>query len=313
PFDRTFNFFSTVFPIKKVLTLGVSWIGLRVNEIEGRSFNSAEPEFTFSSHQNAVFISLAKSLNSVLSIGGNIKLIKNKLNNLSATGLGFDASLMLRPFNQVKLGLLVQDIGTDYRWNGGSTEGVPLNYILGFSWKIYNGVTLAADVHKTAGMAPEIRLGGEVRPVNALPIRMGLNDKQFSCGAGFVLPLSEHLLELNYSYSNDKVFNDAIHRFSLIFSFGGRSDHFSNRRKKMVPFKKMAAKNVDEVKYMIIVNVKILNVRSGPGKKFRKIDQILKGQKFEAFEKSGNWWKIKLNSSTMGWVHENYIGLIKNE
>ncbi|NIR48095.1 SH3 domain-containing protein [candidate division KSB1 bacterium] len=312
PFDRTFNFFSGVLPIRRIMTVGVSWIGLRVNDIEGRSSNTSTPDYVFGSSQNAFLISLGKSITPFLSVGGNIKIIRNELESLTATGLGFDASLLLRPSYRLKLGLLVQDIGTDYRWNNNLTEGVPMNFRIGASYEIYNDVVLVADMGKTVDLKPKFHVGSEIRPVESLPLRIGWNDGQISGGAGFILPISNNSLELDYAYSNDRLFNDDIHRLSVVFTLGHGSPRVKGEDSKNVPFEKWTDRPARSRKKTaeIVVTARILNVRSGPGTNHRKISKIYRGQKFEALETKGNWRKIKLRGRTMGWVHRNYIRVV---
>ncbi|MFQ5825254.1 MAG: PorV/PorQ family protein [bacterium] len=317
PFDRMFNFFSTVIPVKRFITVGVSWIGLRVDNLEGRNFNSAEPDYFFTNSQNAFFLSFGKSLSPLLSMGGSVKIIHTTLDNNNATGLGFDGSLLLRPIDQLSLGMVIQDIGTDIRWNGGFTEGVPITLRFGAAWRVYKNILISAEVQKTSRVSPEIHIGGEVRLLETVPIRIGLNDRQITGGAGLVLPFANHTLAFNYGYSNDKLVNDAVHRVSVIFSFGNKSSRKKIGENKPLDVwdsektEKNKVKNFDKGKFRVIVKAKVLNVRSGPGRKYRKIAQILKDQKFEAFERKGNWRRIKLTNGKMGWVHEKYVERIK--
>ncbi|MFQ5675569.1 MAG: PorV/PorQ family protein [bacterium] len=316
PFDRTLNFFSTTLPLKKFMTFGVSWVGFRVNNVEARSSNSTEPDFLFSNSQNAFFFSLGTALSSTFSLGGSVKVIRNELGDFTANGLGFDAAILYKPLDKFSLGLMLQDVGTDYRWDGGLTEGVPMTMRLGTSWKILDGVILAADVSKTADETPEFHIGGEFRPVQTLPIRFGWNDGQITGGAGVVLPLSNHLLELNYGYSNDRIFNDAIHRVSLVFSLEKKSRVGYNRpRSKRAPRPRSAESPTRDFTTQsgikIVVTARLLNVRTGPGTKYRKIGQVKRGEKFDAFERRGNWRKIRINQRQMGWVHIKYIKEVK--
>ncbi|MFQ5602114.1 MAG: PorV/PorQ family protein [bacterium] len=312
PFDRTFNFFTGVMPVKNYFSVGVSWIGLKVDNIEGRSFNSSTPENIFSNSQNAFLISVSKNINSMIAVGGNFKIIRNDLADQSATGMGFDASLLVNFNNQIRLGLLLQDIGTDFRWDRNYTEGVPLNLRVGASWRAHELVTVVADVSKTAGLSPVLHLGSEVRPISMLPIRVGLNDKQFTGGAGFVLPLSEHTLEINYGYASDKVFDDAVHRISLVFSLDHTTGRFKKKKSKPVwQTNSVVEKNsYDKLKKMAQVTASTLNVRSGPGKNFRIVTKVQRGQKFELLQENGKWRKIRLGSGSTGWVHENYLKIV---
>ncbi len=324
PFDRTSNFFSGVIPIKNVATIGLSWIGLRVNNIEGRTGNTEDPDYTFTSSQNMIALSLGKSLASMVSIGGNVKFIKYDLGHQSATGVGFDAGLLIHPFDLITLGLMAQDIGTDYRWSGGFTEAVPTSYRAGLALKIYEGVVLAADVNKTGGLSPQLHFGGELRPAYFLPIRLGFHDNQISGGAGFLVPLAANSLEFNYSYTNDRIFNDAVHQISLVFSFGSPSSSRVNAtaarpgpaptpRPKFDapdPPKPKTTYTVKKKSRSLLVTAALLNVRSGPGTKFRKIAQVRIKQKFGVIAEDGMWIKIKLKTGKFGWLNREYVRIL---
>lgn len=311
PYDRTFNFFSGAIPIKNIMTFGLSWIGLRVSDIEGRSNNSLEPDYFFNNSQNAFYISMGKSFSPILSLGGNIKFIRNGLDNSTAMGLGFDAALLLKPTNQVSLGIMVQDIGTNIRWNNNFTEAIPLTLRFGAAWQIYKHVLFAADLQKTTNDSPKFHFGAEVRLSETLPIRIGINNQHFSGGAGLVFPLANHTLEFNYGYSNDRIANDAIHRVSVILSIGTKSKRpYNNRVLVSENQNKKKIGSIDKSKFNIIVKARVLNVRSGPGLNYSKITQVKRNQKFVAFEKQGNWVKIQLKDGKMGWVYKNYVEII---
>jgi hypothetical protein len=318
PFERTFNFFSGALPIRNVATLGISWIGLRVSGIESRSGPTSDPDFTFGSSQNMFAFSLGKSVASLFSIGGTVKFIKFDLGGESATGLGFDAGLLIHPFDRFGIGVMAQDIGTDYRWDGGLTEGVPSTYRLGLSFKAFEGVVLVADVNKTGDLSPRLHFGGELRPAYFLPIRIGYHDKQISGGAGFMVPLAAHSLELNYSLTNDRIFNEAIHQVSVVFSFGSHSARASKPTKTrpaprpdyntVTSPPRNTVTKAEKKTTSATVTAALLNVRSGPGTKFRKVTQIRNGQKFEVVAEAGQWVKIKVRSGA-GWVHRNYVNI----
>ncbi|MFQ5650138.1 MAG: PorV/PorQ family protein [bacterium] len=313
PFDRTFNFISTALPIKNLFTLGASWVGLRVNDIEGRTTNSVEPEYFFGNSQNAFFFSFGKTLGYNLAVGGSLKLIRNTLDEDAANGLGFDAGVMLRLTDRISLGALAQDIGTDYRWDSGLTEGVPMTLRLGAAVKAYDGVMLAADVSQVSGLEPTLHLGAEIRPLKVLPIRLGYNDDQITGGAGLALPLSNHTLELNYGYSNDRILHADIHRVSVVFSFGSKAKPAYESSGSAYPSKKK--RNPGRTGYrgkgeFVVVTARVLNVRSGPGTRYLKIAQAKSGQRLEMLQQKGVWRKIRLDNGRTGWVHGKYVRLI---
>lgn len=309
PLDRTMNFFSGVIPVKNIVTVGVSWIGLNVSNIEGRTGNTTQPEYVFSNTQNGFLISVGKSVNPSLALGGSFKFIRTSLDTDSATGFGFDGGILFRATNEVSVGVMVQDIGTDLRWNGGFTEGIPLTLKFGAAMKILNYGLIAADVHKTLHDSPEFHFGGELFIADSFPIRLGFNGRQISGGAGLVFPLAAHTLKLNYGYSNDRLVNDGVHRVSVILSLGTKArPNFSSKRSD----KPIRNDELYETKFevQVLVKARVLNVRSGPGTNYRKIAKVIQGQKFKAFESKGSWRKIKLKNDKVGWVHKNYVDVI---
>ncbi len=314
PFDRTFNFASSVLPVGGFMTVGLSWIGLRINDIEGRSANTVEPEYFFGNSQNAFFFSLSRSIGRSFSFGGNVKFIQNNLDTDTATGLGFDAGILLHVSDRLSLALLAQDIGTDYRWKSGLTEGVPMTFRFGTAYDLADGFTLSADVNKTGGLDPSFHFGLEFRPIDAFPVRVGYFDKQISGGLGVHMPLSNHSLELNYGYTNDHILNDDIHRVSLTFSFSpspkksyAKPDRPYSATRKTV--RKKNKKSYKGTRY-VVVKATVLNVRSGPGTNFRKAGKIKKNQRLEFIKKEYNWVKVKLRNGAFGWVHYKYVDIL---
>lgn len=60
------------------------------------------------------------------------------------------------------------------------------------------------------------------------------------------------------------------------------------------------------------VKADLLNVRQNAGVSYSKIGSIKLGETYQYFEKSGVWYKIKLNTS-FGWVHGDYVAVLTQE
>lgn len=311
PFEQTLNFFSGVLPLQKNFRLGLSWIGLRVGDIEGRTSNSEEPEFVFGNSQNAFFLSLGSSIGRALAVGGNIKVIRNQLDNITATGIGLDLALLLRPSDRLAFGVTLQDLGTDFRWNGGFIEPVDATLRFGTAIKIHDTFVLTGDLNKTSDLQTQFRVGAEFRLAELLPLWIGWNDNQVTGGAGFHLPFHHNFLQFNYGYSNDQMFDDVIHRISLVFGFGKKTEPRYSRSEHSASVKEIPRKtSADEKMSFAIVTATVLNVRSGPGTGFVIIAKINQGEKYPAFEDRGDWRKIELRRGQIGWVHKDYVDLV---
>lgn len=59
--------------------------------------------------------------------------------------------------------------------------------------------------------------------------------------------------------------------------------------------------------YRVKTNGSRLNVRSGPGTKFKVINTLANGTSLTVLESSGNWRRIKAFNGVTGWVSNNYL------
>ena len=303
PDDRNFNFFAAAFPVRKFFTLGMYWSGLNISDIEGRSGDSPQPDFTFGSSQNILSAAGGIALTYYLSLGAGFKLFRNGFHNTSSTGVGFDVSMLFEPHYRLAIGFMVQNLWAGYSWDSGANESVPITYKLGTAWKITDRLTTVADIEKTASLDPRFYAGIEVYPWDRLPLRAGFNKHNISGGTGFGFHTGRHNLELNYAFINDRVWNEPIHRFSLVMTFGVRKgypkvrENGSNYR----PRKSQSTQNLLQIK------ASSLNVRSGPGEHYRSVRLVASGETYPCYEQEGDWIKIRMQDGVPGWVHTDHI------
>ncbi len=52
----------------------------------------------------------------------------------------------------------------------------------------------------------------------------------------------------------------------------------------------------------VVVNVDCANIRGGPGVNYNLISQVMSGDRLPVLEKSGDWYKVRLNSGAAGWI-----------
>ncbi|MCG8604884.1 PorV/PorQ family protein [bacterium] len=242
PFDQTIGFFSGVIPINNTLTIGMGWIGLQIDNLEARTANTSEPDFIFQSRQNGFMFSVSKLVSSSLSLGGSIKFIRANLAGMSASGVGFDVAALARLLDRLQIGLVFQDISTDYRWEGNFTEGVPLTVRIGSAYDLSELVKLTLDYSKASQVSPALNFGVEFKLSNSFPIRLGLRKGRPTGGLGVNLPLSNDELAIDYAYGFDGLFNTAVHRVSLGFSFDSRASSSGPDKPTLIPLLKLHKK-----------------------------------------------------------------------
>lgn len=61
-----------------------------------------------------------------------------------------------------------------------------------------------------------------------------------------------------------------------------------------------------------VVIADVLNVRSGPGTEYERVDKVMEGTTLSVLSEKGEWTQVKLSNGTKGWVMSQYIQLDGN-
>ena len=311
--DRTHNFIAGALPLGYSSTIGLSWIGLGVNGIEARSGNTAQPDFIFSNSYNALLLSFAQKINPYLSLGLNVKGLYQKLYNVDASGFGFDASFLVRPTDNIRFGISVQDISSSVKWSTGRKETLPLTYRGGVALNVTDNLVLAVDAYKIGQDSPGLAWGVEYRALNLMPIRLGYSDQGVAAGAGVAVPLQSMDLSIDYAFGKDQIDGGETHKLSIGFALFKKSstgyDVAETYRRSSTdmssPPDKSTVKGNKEVYLKVLA--KGLNVRTGPGVENEKIGVIYKDQEYKKVTAAGYWYQIELEPGKYGWVHHKYV------
>jgi hypothetical protein len=201
---------------------------------------TGEAEGYFSDTEDAFFFSFAKMnrfdadlgwvyhpVRIDIPIGINIKWIRQTLGDGEASGLGLDAGAMVRfhldeffeipKFGMVSLGMHFQDITkTTLSWNTKHKDTVPANLKLSVSYAIDffqpNHVIIVGYDHDSRWRGKD-HFGVEYCAFRHLNLRAGLEQKQFTGGAGF----SVWIFSVDYAFITHEF--DALHRISCSISF----------------------------------------------------------------------------------------------
>jgi len=126
--DRHLSFAAISFPIRNEATMAASWISAGVSDIAGRG-NSRQYFGEISDSHNAFALSFAKVLRSRISFGVNLRYIQEKLDDLESFTIGVDIGVLGKPFKNVSIGAIIQNFGSEYRWESSKywTEGSSYN------------------------------------------------------------------------------------------------------------------------------------------------------------------------------------------
>ena len=238
-----YNFVGYVQGVEGIGNMGISWIRLGVDDIPHTTFVDVNgngrlgdfldkdgdgvkdpgewyidrPEVAgyFSNVDNALLISYARQVHPSLSIGGNLKLLRQTLFENSGNGFGLDIGLMFKPLDGLHIGAMLADAtGTQIRWN---TINEPVftrdrRFRFGLSYRISFPVigqgTFGVDLEtnrkdlKAEGGAERIfRFGGEYWLFDVVALRIGAEGTKLAAGAGIRLRLGETALYADYAFN----------------------------------------------------------------------------------------------------------------
>jgi len=226
--DRKYNFLNYASPIDSESAFSLSWINFGVSGIEERD-KDRNYLGKFTNSENTLLLSYARLIRN-MSIGGNIKLIHQKMDpssgKNSGKGWGIDLGLLKPINNKLYLGLIIQDIGSYIEWDTGWEDKLPLDIRAGLGLRLLNDrLNICLDTEKIEERNNlKAHIGIEYWIRDTIGIRAGLNSKDPTAGLSLRLPISGTNLGIDYSFSPDTftAFDEVSeynHRISLSLRF----------------------------------------------------------------------------------------------
>ena len=245
------DYAAAAIPFGKSASLGLSVIRLGVDDIpdtrnagvdidgnvtyDPNEFSRIDPNRVtfFNSADWAFYFTYSKRHSENFSYGANLKFIRRDLGNHSATGIGFDIGVWYSPWENLALGVNLQDITTTFlAWDTGRNELISPTLKMGgafFLQALGGRFTPVVDVDvrfenrqyaSTAHLGPvsfDVRTGLEYLFKDLVALRVGYSDvKQLTMGAGLHFPM----LSIDYSFAKfdgvDQLGN--THRISLMLT-----------------------------------------------------------------------------------------------
>lgn len=214
--ERSLNFLNYVHPLWHG-TPGISIISAGVKDIKGYDQGgNFTKDFDYSSY--VLLLSYGRKVEDV-SVGGNLKIISDKLNENSAFGFGFDLGLLFKPSDSLSIGLVMQDIYTQLQWDTDSKakDILPISIKTGAAYMfLERKLLLAADINKVVDRKRlKYNIGSEYHVAESLSVRAGVNNGKIAVGFSF----KYMMVQLDYAFAPYGELGDDFHRISLGASF----------------------------------------------------------------------------------------------
>ena len=240
----TYNFLNYVYQIEDIGSLGLSWIRLGVDDIPRTTFrdtnkngklgdfhdinnNNIKDEGElfidkpvvaeyFSNTDNALLISYARQVHSMVAVGGNLKLLNQSIFDYGGNGFGIDIGLIAEPYKGLRLGAMLLDAtGTQIRWNTPDKPTFTRTRRLRFGAAYHFTVprlgkgAISVDVETdqadlevgSNGGGLILRAGAEYWLFDTVALRAGRNGDGFSAGAGVRVKVNTMSFFINYAFN----------------------------------------------------------------------------------------------------------------
>lgn len=250
--EIAFNYAALVLPTGAG-TFGLSVTALRTGDIEVTTeYEQNGTGETYSAGLYAFGLSYGRALTDRFRLGGNAKLVTERIANSTATGVALDVgTLFTTPFRGIRLGASISNFGTKMQMGGddllvpvdiapgqaGNNESVrgeittdpfdlPLTMRIGLAGELYQSeetrVTLAVDALNPNNNSQYLNLGMEAAFLGGLvSFRGGYNELfmedspySFTLGGGLDYGFGAAHFTLDYAYQAHDYLN-AVNRFTL--------------------------------------------------------------------------------------------------
>ena len=214
--DTSINAFNFAVPGNKLPSFGLTIVSLTSGSFE-KTNELNDPLGTFKEGETAYIFSMAKSVNTRLAIGTNVKLARQSVEDFTGTGVGFDLGGIFSLTPAIKVGASVLNLGGPNITLRDSKETYPIEFRAGFSAQVLRGRgLLTAEVDQSQGPGIRFRSGTEYWVQPSIGLRIGMDDQDPAGG-------------LSYRFAGRYQFDYGVmdhplgltHRLGLTYRFGG--------------------------------------------------------------------------------------------
>jgi hypothetical protein len=220
--ERSYNFFNAICP-SDYGTFGLNLINFSAGGIEGRT-GDTQDFYTFTDSENAYFITYARKFIRDISLGVNLKYIRQTLSSYGAEGLSADLGLHVKFNDFASFGLVFQDVAGNLSWSTGTTEKIPFVMRIGSLLRFMDGdIKWSVDAEENEFEGVTFKTGAEAVIIKIISLRAGMsygasNYKfDYTLGAGLKYAFGNFIFQLDYCFMREEFYNsfDADHKMSI--------------------------------------------------------------------------------------------------
>ncbi len=229
--DRNFNFIGYAMPVAPAGGFSISWIRAGVDHINStNSIGEITGEIGHSI--NAAFFNFARRFGEKVAVGVSIKYMWESFDfgsdKYNSNGVGFDFGMQYKWNDKVLLAAAVRDVGSKLKArtdklfeHGGTTvDPFPRLYSAGFRYQLpWPWLSLVYDAQWSDKNDFKNHFGLQIAHRKLLALRLGLNNTNFTFGAGMGFKLWRFPSQLDYAFVPSRYGEGSSHVFSWQIHF----------------------------------------------------------------------------------------------
>ncbi len=199
--DMNYEFVGYAQPLSNGLAIGGSLVMLQSGDMEKRS-DSRENLGTFSATDTCGTLAIAKKVQENVSLGGSVKVISQKIDDESATGVAVDLGALVKTgIANLNVGVAVRNLGPQMKF---INEGynLPLTLAAGINYSLPK-INLTSDLNYYESKVT-VGVGIEYRVIKVLALDLGYKagkDNKLEGLAGLSAGIGFNLSKINLSYA----------------------------------------------------------------------------------------------------------------
>jgi len=214
--DTSVHGLSFAVPGRWLPSLGFSVVMLRSGEFE-KTNDLNESLGTFEDGETAFLFTAAKHIGTRFALGGNFKIVRQSIEDFTASGFGVDLGGLVNVTPKLRLGMSIQNVAGPNLKLRQAEETYPVELRGGAALRLLGGRGLLAVEFDRAGDAPvRMHTGAEYWLQKSMGLRVGYDDGYAAGGMSYrVTPQ----LQLDYGVSDHAL--GLVHRGGISYRFGG--------------------------------------------------------------------------------------------
>ena len=214
--DTSINALSFVVPARRLPTIGFTMLSLNSGGFE-RTNELNESLGSFSQNDMAFLISASKSVTPRLSLGTNLKIVRQRVEDFSASGVGADVGFLYGVTPRLRLGASLLNLGGPTLKPRDVSETIPVEVRGGFAFAFLSGRgLLSVEADHREGPGTSLRAGTEVWFQDQFGLRAGYFENEAAGGFSYRL---NQAMQFDYGMNDHEL--GLVHYVAVSYRFGG--------------------------------------------------------------------------------------------